>query len=226
MKDKVVLMIEDNENVLELNRTLLMRQGCIVLSSASLRDALEKLNTNKHIDIVVLDILLPDGNGLEFIPEIRKKTHAPILLLTGKREYSDILKGLIGGGDDYMTKPYRVVELLARISALLHRQDNKSVQNEIKKGALTLDTVSQRAYLFDKDILLQPREYTTLLYLIRHENEQISVKQLYENVWKLPDNHKNTAVKSTISRLRSKIEGSGYTITSGRGIGYCFKKEV
>lgn len=225
MKGKTVLMVEDNEHVLALNRSVLEREGCTVLSAVSLATARRALAEHTAIDIVVLDILLPDGNGLDFIPELREVTSAPVLMLTSKRDYADMVKGLTGGADDYMTKPYRVEELLARLVALLHRRDAARVNALLTRGRLALDTVAQRTFLNGEDILLQPREYAILYYLILHEGEGVSAERLYEKVWKLPMGGNANAVKTAVSRLRKKLEGSGYTIASGWGTGYCFERE-
>lgn len=225
MKGKTILMVEDNEHVLELNRAVLVRAGYSVVQAVSLADARGVLERHPAVDIVVLDILLPDGNGLDFIPELRKETAAPVLMLTSKRDYTDMVRGLTGGADDYMTKPYRVEELLARIVALLHKRDMARKNSELALGPLTIDTVAQRAFLHGKDLLLQPREYAALYCLIQYEDEGITAEQLYEKVWKLPSNGSTSAVKTVISRLRRKLSGSGYTITSGWGGGYRFVRE-
>lgn len=224
MKGKIVLMVEDNEHVLALNRAVLEREGCTVLSAVSLAGARRALTKHPAIDIAVLDILLPDGNGLAFIPELREATSAPVLLLTSKRDYEDMVKGLTGGADDYMTKPYRVEELLARMVALLHRRDAARESVLLTRGALALDTVAQRAFLHGEDILLKPREFAVLYYLIQHEGEGISAERLYETVWKMPANGTASAARTTVSRLRKKLEGSGCTITAGWGEGYCFER--
>ncbi|KMZ53972.1 response regulator transcription factor [Dorea sp. D27] len=225
MKGKTVLMVEDNEHVQVINRIVLEREGCTVLSAVSLAGARRVLAEHPAIDIAVLDILLPDGNGLAFIPELREATSAPVLLLTSKRDYEDMVRGLTGGADDYMTKPYRVEELLARMVALLHRRDAARESALLMRGALALDMVAQRAFLHGEDILLSPREFGVLCYLIQHEGEGISAGQLYETVWMLPANGNVSAAKTVISRLRKKLEGSGYAITSGWGVGYCFERE-
>lgn len=225
MKGKIVLMVEDNEHVRALNRSVLEREGCTVLSAVSLAAARRALAEHTAIDIVVLDIMLPDGNGLDFIPELREATSAPVLMLTSKRDYADMVKGLTGGADDYMTKPYRVEELLARLVALLHSRETARTNTLLTRGRLALDTVAQRAFLNGEDILLQPREYAILYYLILHEGEGTSAERLYEKVWKLPMGGNANAVKTAVSRLRKKLEGSGYTIASGWGTGYYFERE-
>lgn len=225
MKGKVVLMVEDNEHVLELNRLVMERAGYVVVMARNLAAARQVLGEHPAIDIVVLDILLPDGNGLKFIPELREFTAAPVLMLTSRRDYEDMVKGLTGGADDYMTKPYRIEELLARIVALLHRQHTARGSEALTRGPLMLDLIAQRAFLQGEDILLQPREYSVLLYLMQHEGEGIPLDRLYEAVWRMPSLGNANSAKTAVSRLRRKLNGSGYTITSGRGAGYSFERE-
>ena len=224
-KTPVILMVEDNEHVRALTGSVLERAGYRVLTAKSLAETRRILAGKPGISLVVLDILLPDGNGLAFISELRQSTQAPVLLLSSRRDYEDIVNGLTGGADDYMTKPYRIEELLARIVGLLRRREAMCPPAEVARGPLVMDTVAQRGFLFDQDMLLQPREYAILLFLIQNEGRGISAEQLYEAVWKLPAAGNAGAVRTAVSRLRRKLAGSGYTITSGRGSGYCFEKE-
>lgn len=224
-KTPVILMVEDNEHVRALNCSVLERADYRVLTAKSLAETRRILAGKPGISLVVLDILLPDGNGLAFISELRQSTQAPVLLLSSRRDYEDIVNGLTGGADDYMTKPYRIEELLARIVGLLRRREAMCPPAEVARGPLVMDTVAQRGFLFDRDMLLQPREYAILLFLIQNEGRGISAEQLYEAVWKLPAAGNAGAVRTAVSRLRRKLAGSGYTITSGRGSGYCFEKE-
>ena len=207
-KTPVILMVEDNEHVRALNCSVLERAGYRVLTAKSLAETRRILAGKPGISLVVLDILLPDGNGLAFISELRQSTQAPVLLLSSRRDYEDIVNGLTGGADDYMTKPYRIEELLARIVGLLRRREAMCPPAEVARGPLVMDTVAQRGFLFDRDMLLQPREYAILLFLIQNEGAGNA-----------------GAVRTAVSRLRRKLAGSGYTITSGRGSGYCFEKE-
>ena len=224
-KSHVVLMVEDNENVLALNRAVLEHEGCSVLTARSIAETRSVLADAPPIDVVVLDLLLPDGDGLDFIPELRRRTSAPVLVLTCKRDYADIVEGLTGGADDYMTKPYRIEELLARITALARKCDAEHPPTRVTRGLLALDAVSHRAYLRGEDLLLKPREFAVLQYLVRREGEHTPAERLYEEVWNLPATSGMSAVKTVVSRLRKKLAGSGYAITSGRGKGYCFKRE-
>lgn len=220
----VILLVEDNRNVLHLNRSVLVRQGFEICCAENLKQAREVLSTHPDLSLAVLDIILPDGSGLEFAAEIKQLLNCPVLMLTSKRSTEEIVAGLTSAADDYMTKPYRIEELIGRIQALLQKQratDEKSVVC----GPLLLDLPASRAYLHENDLLLSPREFAVLLYLIRHEGDYVSADMLYEAAWKLPVEGSNGTVKTTVSRLRHKIEGSGCLIESGRGSGYRLKKD-
>jgi DNA-binding response OmpR family regulator len=221
----LILMIEDDPAIQDLNRKTLARRGIQTISAHTLSEA--RLMLSKSIDLILLDILLPDGNGLDFVPEIRAATAAPILILTSKREDEDIVQGLLGGGDDYMTKPFRNDELYARIIALLRRaQMAETRSREITKGRLKLDTVAGRAYLSDEDLQLAPKEFAVLHLLIKNEGKAVAARKLYEEVWKQPMACGDKPIKNVIYRLRKRLEegNSEYTVAMYRGDGYCFEK--
>ncbi|MCL2167139.1 MAG: response regulator transcription factor [Clostridiales bacterium] len=224
MSDKkpVVFMIEDDPGMLFLNRTNLARHGIETISAESLSKAREMLS--KPFDLILLDILLPDGNGLDFVPEIRAVTDVPILMLTSKREEADIVKGLLGGGDDYMTKPFRNEELCARIAALIRRAEMvKTHGREVTKGLLKLDTLTGRAYLSGEDLLLTQKEFALLLMLAQNEGKLLPKEHLYETIWNQPMAGDDRAMRKHLSNVRSKLAGSGYSISVSRGEGYCFE---
>ncbi len=224
-KKPVVFMIEDDLSMRELNRRTLARRGIDTVCAETLKEARSLLR--EPFDLILLDLLLPDGNGLDFVPEIRAVTAVPILMLTSKREDEDIVKGLLGGGDDYMTKPFRNEELYARIVALLRRVELAETRGrEITKGLLKLDTVAGRATLSGEDIQLAPKEFAVLLLLMQNEGKVFTAEKLYEAVWKLPMASDDHSLKNAVYRLRKKLEsgGSDYGITAARGEGYCFEK--
>lgn len=227
MKDQTVqiLLVEDNANVMHLNRSVLERKGYGVYCAENIEQGRTLLKSQHQIDVAVLDIMLPDGNGLDFAKEVKECIGCPVLMLTSKRSHADIVEGLTSAADDYMTKPYRIEELTARIQALLLKKE-QNVSNTIKKGALSLDIPSGRAFLDNEDLLLSHREFASLLTLIQNENQFVSAEVLYESAWKLPMQEDNGALKTTISRLRKKLVGSDYEIESERGLGYCFKAIV
>lgn len=222
-----ILVVEDNTQMLEANARILIKAGYNVLKAETLATAWE--NLQKHApDAVVLDILLPDGNGLDFIQKIRKISDVPVLLVTSLGSKDERLKGLKAGGDDYIVKPFDLEELAARVNAFLRREamHREKPVCDITKGSLKLDTVANRAYLLGEDMQLTPKEFSMLLFLVQNEGKTISTKKLYEDVWRMPMAGDGHPIKNTVYRLRKKLEAgkSSYVITSTRGEGYRFEK--
>jgi DNA-binding response OmpR family regulator len=223
--DKTILMVEDNPDILWINSSMFAAQGYTVITAENLKEA--RRHMDKCLpDIIILDILLPDGSGLDFIPEIRAKTNAPILMLTSLTDRDDRLLGLRAGGDDYIAKPYDIDELSARVSAFLRREEMHQANpvHEIVRGPLVLDTVSGQAFLNDEDMLLTPKEFGLLLLLARNEGKALAKETLFRSVWKQAVNDDARTVKAHISNVRKKLSGSGYTISVSRGEGYCFAR--
>lgn len=224
-QDKLILMVEDNPSVLRLNRKVLETNGFHVVAVSSLDDAEQFLKSN-DVHLILLDILLPDGSGLDFCKIIREYTFAPILMLSSLRTSQDIISGLLMGGDDYMTKPYKVDELVARIITLLRREElsgKQSRQDMVICGTLKMDTVSMRAYLEKNDLHLTPKEFALLLYMVQNKDQIVSVEEIYKNVWNLPSNRDTRLLWTHFSKLRSKLEKYGtnpFDITAVKGKGY------
>lgn len=222
---KNILLVEDDPNILRTNRRILEREGFTVLCASTLQEARAKL-TQHTPDVLVLDIRLPDGSGLSFCEEIRPTTFAPVLFLTALDEKSEIIEGLVAGGNDYITKPYDVDELLARVKAQLRlAQINRLAAEQsktIKRGPLILDTVAMRAYLKGEDMLLSGREFSVLLYLVKNEGKTLSAEQLYEGAWNQSMAGNASALWKCISRLKGKLAVSDgrVALTNLRNEGY------
>jgi DNA-binding response OmpR family regulator len=215
-----ILLVEDNTKIQRLNKKLLEHSGYDVRLASNLAQARQSINESEP-DMIVLDIMLPDGNGLDFLVELRNKNNdIPILLLTALGANEEKVHGLKLGGDDYLAKPYDNNELIARIEAILRR----SHRAMMKCGAITINRNLQRAYIYGSDILLSRIEYALLLLFIQNENKTISAKCLYESAWDMPLNNNTRTLQSQISNLRKKIEPAGYSIITKREKGYCFEK--
>jgi len=229
--NKTILIVEDNKEVLILNRKVLNRKGFQVLTAQTIAEARVCLKAHQ-VHLIILDILLPDGSGLDFCAEIREKTSAPILMLSGLRSNQDIVGGLQIGGDDYVTKPYRVEELLARVNSLLRREMRHERQMEkqaprriIAFGSLKLDTESGRASMNELDVGLTPKEFALLLLLVKNEGEMVPSKEIYEKVWGSTPNDDVRTVWTHISKLRNKLgvdADSHINISAERRKGYIF----
>jgi len=221
--DGIILLVEDDINLSEANRRILeLRQYrvYIALTLESAREWLEKISP----DIILLDIMLPDGDGIDFCKEIREMTQAHILFLTAKTEHEDMIKGLITGGDDYIAKPFHAKELLARVEAAMRRRRIGVPIGQIKKGPFVLDLLSHRMLLNDEDLMLAKKEFDLLLLLVQNEGRIFSAQEIYAKVWGQPDINDNRALQAAISRCRKKIESTGYHIANIREKGYVFEK--
>ena len=219
---KRILLVEDNEQIMRGNERMLSRRGYEVISALTLAQARSAIQAQMP-DLFVLDIMLPDGSGLDFIGELRRYSKVPILLLTGLTTPEDIVRGLRLGGDDYLAKPYDFGVLLARVEALLRRAEQ--IPDKLTRGRLSLDVAAGAAALDGTDLLLTQKEFALLLIFAQNEGCFIRAEVLYEKVWKQPMLGDSQSLKKTVYRLREKIKGSGWRIELSRGEGYGFGRE-
>lgn len=216
----LILMIEDNPSILRTNRMELELEGYRVLSAQTLTAGRE-LVEREHPDLILLDILLPDGNGLEYCRELFGQDGPRILFLSALNTPEDVITGLRAGGDDYMTKPYLTEELLARVEALLRRPvRSKAELPSLRIGPLELNVTAGRAYLNRNDLLLTPKELSLLGILLRRPGEYVASQELYEQVWGM-DAVDTRPIRQHIRRLREKLgEDAPIIIESEQGRGY------
>lgn len=201
---------------------MLIRRGYEVISALTIAHARSAIQKQMP-DLFVLDIMLPDGSGLDFLAELRRHTRAPVLLLTGLTTPKDIVRGLTAGGDDYLAKPYDFGVLLARVEALLRRAEK--IPEKLVRGRLCLDVAADVATFDGNDLLLTQKEFLLLQIFVQNEGRFITAEYLYEKVWKQPMTGDSNALRSTLKRLRAKLEGSGYCIALSKGEGYQFERE-
>lgn len=220
-------MVEDNPSVLRLNQKVLETNGFQVKAASTLADAETILETDT-VNLILLDILMHDGLGLDFCKTIREYTGAPSLMLASLRTSQDVISGLLTGGDDYMTKPYKVDELVARVISLLRREELSGRENRqviVTCESLKLDTLSLRAYLGGNDLQLTPKEFALLLYMVQNKDRIVSVEQIYQNVWNLPSNRDTRLLWTHFSKIRNKLEKFGenpFDISAVKEKGYIF----
>lgn len=220
-KQDYLLLIEDNVAVQNNNKKILERRGYCTRQAMTLRDA-RGVIAQQRPRAIILDLMLPDGSGLNFLRELRETSDIPILLLTALGTREHILAGLKAGGDDYLPKPYDLEIFLVRVEALLRRASR--LPETVTKGALTLKPSSMAAYLNGEDLVLSQKEFALLMFLVQNENRIMSQECIYENIWGTPMAGNGNAIKVTLSKLRKKISGSDYTIATEYGDGYRFEK--
>lgn len=177
-------------------------------------------------DVLIVDRMLPHRSGLAVIADLRATGNkTPVLILSALGEVDDRVTGLRAGGDDYLTKPYAFTELLARIEVLSRRSSAKEIETVYKVGDLELDRLSHSAKRAGKEIILQPREFRLLEYLMRHSGQVVTRTMLLENVWDYHFDPQTNVIDVHVSRLRSKIE-KGFEkplLHTVRGSGYMLK---
>lgn len=222
MSEKRILLVEDNEKIMQGNQRMLLRRGYGVASALTLTEARREFEAQTP-DLIVLDIMLPDGSGLDFMAELRQYSKVPVLLLTGLTTPEDVVRGLTAGGDDYLSKPYDFGVLLARVEALLRRAEQ--IPETLTRDRLSLDVAAGAATLDGVDLLLTQKEFALLLIFTQNAGRFISAEYLYEKVWKQPMASDSQAFRKALQRLREKIKDSGWRIEMSRGEGYSFEQE-
>ncbi|TQR26509.1 response regulator transcription factor [Bacillus safensis] len=223
-----VLMIDDEKEILELINTVLTREGIDrVITASTARDGLTKFHQEQP-DLVILDIMLPDGEGYDICKQIRETSHVPIIFLSAKGEESDKIVGLAIGGDDYITKPFSPKEVAYRVKAQLRRLSYlQSTQADavIKKGPFELNEQQAELTKNGAVIELTPKELLLMTYFLQHPNRVISKETLYQTVWGEDFFGSDNTVMVHIRRLREKIENSPSTpefLVTVKGLGYKF----
>ncbi len=197
-----ILLVEDDPHINNINKRALASAGYSTLCATSARDCLAILE-GLEVDLVILDIDLPDGNGLDVCKQIKAMWNVPILFLTAMGENSDVVKGLDAGGDDYMTKPYDLSVLVARVKARLrHLQPRMTIRTF---GQLQIDHTSGIAYYNDKDLLLTKRELLILYLLADKKGEPVARDELYEKVWGTSVVNDYNALRILVSRVKTKL---------------------
>lgn len=220
--NQTILLMEDNPDIMKVNRLALAMRGYRVLEAASIEQG-QALLEQELLDLIILEVLLPDGSGLDFCEKVRENSAVPILFLSALCENRGIIDGQTRGADDYLPKPYDLEVLLARVDALLRRTAHKP-EAVITVGELTLNAITRRTKISGEDILLTPKEFAILLCLVQTPGDEVQSEELYRAAWGKPMAENANAVRVNVSRLRDKIWPSGLRIETVRGVGYRLKK--
>ena len=216
-----VLVVEDEKNIAEFIRRGLVYKGYDVEVALSGEDALS--SARNHLpDLVILDLMLPDMDGVEVCRRLRAADDLPIIMLTARDSTVDKVAGLESGADDYMTKPFEFDELLARVRAALRRRDARSGGSAVRVADLTIKPASREVLRGDRPVQLTAREFDLLEYLARRAGEVVAKETLFEKVWGYDFDVESDAVKVYVRYLRRKLNAAGEPdlIHSVRGIGY------
>ena len=221
-----VLLVDDEAGVVEMLAYNLHRAGFHVITAADGLEALRQVQAGQP-DIIILDLMLPELDGLSVCRHLRQISDVPILMLTARAGEMDKIVGLESGADDYMTKPFSLGELQARIRALLRRANARVNAEDLRSGDLHLNLVSRRATLGGRELLLSPREFSLLAELMRQRGAVLSRDLLLQRIWGEDFFGDTRTVDVHIRWLREKIEtdpANPTRIITVRGIGYRFEE--
>ncbi len=225
-----ILVCDDDREIVDAIRLYLEAEGYRVRPAYDGEQALAILK-NEDIKLVLLDIMMPKLDGISAVREIRKLSAVPVILISAKSEDADKILGLNIGADDYITKPFQPLELVARVRSNLRRYTALGgivPQNVIVVGGLVIDDDRKRVTVDEEPVKLTPLEYNLLLFLAEHKGRVFSTAQLYEQVWKEPFDGAEKKVVVHISHLREKIEinpREPHYIKSVWGLGYKMEEQ-
>ena len=223
-----ILIVDDEELLVKGIRFNLQQDGYTVISGSNGVDAVELTKTERP-DLIILDVMMPEMDGLTACARIREFSDVPIILLTAKVEDMDKLMGFEQGADDYLTKPFNILELKARIRALLRRATTQQAQNtdQLTIGSITLDLNARNAYRAGTLSDLTAKEFDVIEFLMRNPNRVYSREALLDTIWAYEYRSDIRTVDVHIRRLREKLEedpANPQYIMTKWGVGYYFKK--
>lgn len=227
-----ILIIDDDKELCALIKRSVLSENIEADFCNTGKDGLQKLK-DKEYQLVILDVMMPGIDGFETLEEIRKESSLPILMFTSKNDSISKVRGLRAGADDYLTKPFDMDELIARIVSLIRRytrfnQQEGTVQQLIFDG-LHIDLENRSITTDNGTFELPPKEFDLLLYCVKNQGKILTKQQIYEKVWGEEYFYDDSNIMAIISRLRKKLEvnpSSPKYIQTIKGIGYRFNKEV
>jgi two-component system KDP operon response regulator KdpE len=219
-----ILVVDDEKSIRSFLKTSLSAYGYDVFEAAKGKEALTE-SVSVHPDVIILDLGLPDMDGREVIVKIRKRTKTPIIILSVRDDPLEKIAALDAGADDYLTKPFSVGELLARLKAVMRRLLPLEKDQILRTGKLVMDITSRRVTVEDNQIDLSPTEYDTLKFLLLSSGKVLTHKQILREIWDKTEDYEGILhlLRVTMSNLRSKIEPNPdrpvYILTEP-GVGY------
>ena len=209
-----ILVCDDDKEIVEAIEIYLTREGYNVLKAYNGREALKIVKENDNIHLIILDIMMPELDGISVANLIRKDKAIPIIMLSAKSEDYDKISGLNNGADDYITKPFNPLELIARVNSQIRRYTSlgsiaekmNSNDNMYKSGDLIIDDNTKQVTVGGKEVKLTPTEYNILKFLTQNKGKVYSIEQIYENVWEDEAYGAENIIAVHIRHIREKIE--------------------
>lgn len=223
-----VLIIDDDKELCALIKRSVLSEDIEADFCNTGKEGLQKLKEREY-QLVILDVMMPGMDGFETLEEIRKESSLPILMFTSKNDSASKVRGLRAGADDYLTKPFDMDELIARIVSLIRRYTRFNLSQQLEFDGLKIDIENRSVTTENGTFELPPKEFDLLLYCAKNQGKILTKQQIYEEVWREEYFYDDSNIMAIISRLRKKLEvnpGSPKYIQTIKGIGYRFNKEV
>ncbi len=230
MKDVNILVVDDEKEIADLVELYLLNEGYNVLKFYSSKEALSEIHKNNDINFAIIDVMMPEIDGFELCKLIRENHKYPVIMLTAKIEDIDKIRGLSQGADDYITKPFNPLEMIARVKAQIRRytsynESEKVYNNEniIEFSGLFMNNETHEFLLYDKEIILTPIEFSILWYLCKNKGKVISTEKIFEDIWNEKYFDSNNTVMVHIRHIREKMGESQKNpkfIKTVWGVGY------
>ena len=227
-----ILVVDDDLEILEMLYDALNDEGYLVYKASNSFEARSQLKVNP--DLMILDVMMPGQDGFEFCKEIRSVVSCPIIFLTAKVSESDLIQGFAIGGDDYLTKPFSISELMARVNSLVRRyttlnQQESHNQDKIVLKGMSINKSNREVIVQNNQIELTGIVFDLLLFLAMNKGKVYTKRQIYLQVWSDEYAFDDSNIMSFVSKLRKKIEPDPehhFYIQTVRGVGYRFNSEV
>ncbi|MFK7693729.1 response regulator transcription factor [Paenibacillus sp. HJGM_3] len=231
MAGETILLVDDEKEILELLEIYLKNEGYSLLLASNGLEALEVLR-HKTVDLIILDIMMPRMDGIQACLKIREEQHMPIIMLSAKSQDMDKIFGLSSGADDYVTKPFNPLELIARVKSQLRRYKRLNVaaappEDVIEIDDLTINTSTHEVHVDGREVKLTPREFAILELLARNRGLVFSIQRIYESVWNEAFYESDNTVMVHIRKIREKLEDTPRQpkyIKTVWGVGYKIEK--
>lgn len=220
---KTILLLEDDKNLNTMIAGRLRKEGYQVLQAFSIAEA-KRISDEEDIAMVISDVMLPDGNGMEFASRIRKERGAFLIYLTAMDQEMDILSGYDGGADDYITKPFSLLILLSKVNAFMRRYQEREEGGYVSDG-IEVDLREMKVTRHEEPVALSKKEMQILILLLENGGHILSKEQILEQVWDKDGQFvDDNTVTVNISRLKNKLETDA--ISNVRGIGYLWTEPI
>lgn len=219
----MIYYVEDEKNIRDLVEYALLANGFEIRCFADGVSFWQGLREEKNPELILLDIMLPGENGMEILHRLKENAatkHIPVIMVTAKGSEYDKVLGLDSGADDYIAKPFGMMELVSRIKAVLRRTQKEEVETDLSYQDIRICDASHKVFVRDEEVELTKKEYNLLSYLIRNQGVVLTRDQLLNSIWGYDFDGETRTVDVHVRSLRQKLGNAGDCVTTVRGIGY------